>query len=212
MKTGIRAWAVKDMYLFCVKHDLQPCWAYLWENWYTPGRWKLWARSEYDKIPRLKTTMICESHWGRIKHDYLHHFHKPRLDVLVWVIMTKLIPPYHKKLDELLTYKGCFHGLPSWRKAFKREWRQCEKKLVQDPENPKYTPDPWRWVCTCPSFVKSRFLICKHLVQEVHPVPPHFFLQASHKCTTLFWEHPDLRILSEPCLGPKGCGSKQKLR
>ncbi|KAK7438928.1 hypothetical protein VKT23_009431 [Stygiomarasmius scandens] len=58
---GIREWAVKQMYRHCEKNDLREVWAYLWENWYRPGRWELWARSVSDKIPRLKTTMILES-------------------------------------------------------------------------------------------------------------------------------------------------------
>ena len=50
-----------------------------------------------------------------------------------------------------------------------------------------------------PVWASSRagFLVYKHLVQVVHPVPPHFFQQASQKHTTLFWEHPDLHILSK---------------
>src|SRR6266702_2291364 len=42
---GIKAWAVKQIYQFCVLHDLPNLWAYLWENWYQRGRWELWARS-----------------------------------------------------------------------------------------------------------------------------------------------------------------------
>lgn len=60
-KEGIREWAVKQIYQFCVKHELAELWAYLWENWYRTGRWELWARSVVDKIARLKTTMIMES-------------------------------------------------------------------------------------------------------------------------------------------------------
>ena len=58
---GIREWAVKQMYQFCVKHDLREVWAYLWGNWYRSGRWELWARSCHHEIPVLKTTMILES-------------------------------------------------------------------------------------------------------------------------------------------------------
>lgn len=58
---GIKAWAVKQSYEFCVLHDLLDLWAYLWENWYRRGRWELWARSANPKeIPRLKTTMFVE--------------------------------------------------------------------------------------------------------------------------------------------------------
>jgi hypothetical protein len=58
---GIRAWAVKQMYEFCHKHDLHKVWAYLWENWYQPGCWELWACSCNPEIPVLKTTMMLES-------------------------------------------------------------------------------------------------------------------------------------------------------
>ena len=58
---GIKAWAVKQIYEFCVLHDLPNLWAYLWENWYRCGRWELWARSGNPKeVPRLKTTMLVE--------------------------------------------------------------------------------------------------------------------------------------------------------
>ena len=58
---GIKSWAVKQVYDFCVSHDLPNLWAYLWENWYRRGRWELWARSgNPTEIPRLKTTMLVE--------------------------------------------------------------------------------------------------------------------------------------------------------
>lgn len=38
---GIKAWAVKQMYQFCIHRDLPNIWAYLWENWYRRGRWEL---------------------------------------------------------------------------------------------------------------------------------------------------------------------------
>ena len=62
-KEGIRYWAVKQMYDYCFKHGLRACWAYLWENWYCCSHWELWARAECEEIPRLKTTMICESQY-----------------------------------------------------------------------------------------------------------------------------------------------------
>ena len=58
---GIREWAVKQMYEFCHKHELPEVWAYLWENWYRPGRWEIWARSCNPCIPVLRTTMMLES-------------------------------------------------------------------------------------------------------------------------------------------------------
>lgn len=60
-RLAIRYWAVKEMFIFCQRHKLQELWAYLWCNWYRSERWELWARSSCSQIPRLKTTMICES-------------------------------------------------------------------------------------------------------------------------------------------------------
>ena len=59
---GIKAWAVKQIYEFCVDHGLPNLWAYLWENWYHHGHWELWARSANDaEIPRLKMMMMVEA-------------------------------------------------------------------------------------------------------------------------------------------------------
>ncbi|KIK58260.1 hypothetical protein GYMLUDRAFT_60821 [Collybiopsis luxurians FD-317 M1] len=46
-------WAVKEMYLYCVKNELSEVWAYMWENWYRPGRWELWACSVHKDLPVL---------------------------------------------------------------------------------------------------------------------------------------------------------------
>ncbi|KAJ7577209.1 hypothetical protein C8J56DRAFT_899293 [Mycena floridula] len=87
---AIHGWGTKILYNFCVSEDLREVWAYLWENWLRPGRWELW------------TTMILESHWRRIKKDFLHHFASPRVDLLVWILVTKLAPTYYRKLDLIL--------------------------------------------------------------------------------------------------------------
>jgi hypothetical protein len=60
---GIRWWAVEQMWRFCESHDLPEVWAYMWECWYRPGRWLLWARSQGMVVPRLKTTMVCEAQY-----------------------------------------------------------------------------------------------------------------------------------------------------
>jgi hypothetical protein len=130
--------------------------------------------------------------WRRIKKDFLHHFHKPRLDLLVWILVVKLAPTYYRKLDQFQDNMGRYRELASWRRQFKRKWKELEGTPITAPVNPKYRPDPRRWVCTCPYFSTSRFLICKHLIQAVHPVPPLFFVEAKRNRTTPFWHHPSL--------------------
>lgn len=135
--------------------------------------------------------------WRRIKHDFLRHFHLPRCDLLVWILVTKLAPTYYRKLDQLLTETGRYRELSSWRKGFKKQWRKLEKTPITLPLNDAYKPDVKRWVCTCPAFVVSRFLICKHLVQSMHHVPPVFFLEVKRYRNTPFWRHGALKPQDE---------------
>jgi hypothetical protein len=58
--------------------------------------------------------------------------------------------------------------------------------------NDAYQPDTSRWVCTCPAFVVSRFLICKHLVQLVPRASTLFFKEVDRYRTAPFWRHPAL--------------------
>ncbi|THV07112.1 hypothetical protein K435DRAFT_825684 [Dendrothele bispora CBS 962.96] len=168
---GIREWAVRQMYKYCEQNDLREAWAYLWENWYRP----------VSTIARLKTTMVMESHWRRIKKDFLHHFHKPRVDFLVWILMVKLAPSYYRRLDLIQRPVGRgYRNLSSWRQ-------------ITYPLNPKYKPNVHRWVCTCPYFAKSRFLVCKHLVQMVKEVPVTFFHEVTRNRTSPIWSHPSLK-------------------
>ena len=131
-----------------------------------------------------------------MKEDYLHHFSLPRLDLLAWVLITKLTPTYYRKLDVMLNDIGRFRELPAWRKDFKREWKKAMKKPITIPLNERYRPDVKRFVCTCPHFVVSWFLLCKHLVQQFHPVEPQFFLQVTRNRCLPFWSHPSLKPLT----------------
>lgn len=106
--------------------------------------------------------------------------------------MAKIVPAYTRKLIFRLNDIGRYREVASWRKAYKKEWRRCEQAEVNTPINPKYRPDPRRWVCTCPYFVTSRFLLCKHLVHSVKPVDAKFFLEVQRNRTTPFWSHPRL--------------------
>ena len=145
----------------------------------------------------MSHVLTFDHSWRRIKVDYLYHFSKPRIDLLAWILVVKLAPSYYKKLDHLLHDTGRFQELSSWRKSFKSEWQRLVKTPVTMPMNPKYRPDVRRWVCTCPYFVKSRFLVCKHLVQGVQTVSPIFFLEVQRNRTLPFWSHPSLIPLNE---------------
>ncbi|CAG8746654.1 21501_t:CDS:2 [Cetraspora pellucida] len=49
---------------------------------------------------------------------------------------------------------------------FKKDWNQSATNQISDSDNTRYFIDPECWICSCPPFLYSRFLICKHLVQH----------------------------------------------
>ncbi|KAF5324409.1 hypothetical protein D9619_011185 [Psilocybe cf. subviscida] len=121
----------------------------------------------------------------------------PRCDLLVWILVSKLASTYYSKLTNLLTSTGRYRELCSWRKDFKREWKKLEKRDITLPINDAYRPNVRKWICTCPAFVTSRFLICKHLIQLVDRVPPKFFLEVKRHRSTPFWRHENLKASNE---------------
>ena len=98
--------ALREAYRFCRDRDYPRLWAYLFVNWYQEIRWPLWARSSHPTmIPVLKTTMIMESHWRLLKHDFLHHFARPRIDRVTFVLLQQVIPRSLARLTALRTGK-----------------------------------------------------------------------------------------------------------
>ena len=191
--------SASEMYNWCRSRNYFRLWAYLWINWYCPGQWELWARAANAKeIPKLKTTMIVESHWRRIKHDYLHRFNRPRIDLVVWVLTQRVIPDAITRMGKLLD-KGNLTVMASWRKAFKREWKKLATRECDTNWLVKYHTNPQSWVCACSAFLESRFLICKHLVRCFEPIvdPVDFFSRVRRQRITPFWTHQQLVIRTE---------------
>lgn len=170
----IQKFFARETYSWCREKGYYRLWAYLWTNWYQPQHWKTWARAAEEKqIPSLKTTMILESHWRKIKHDYLHRFNRPRIDLVVWVLLSKLIPDCLQHMNSI-EMGDTRRGIASWRKDFKSLWNQNAKKEVRNESMETYQTDPIKRVCGCPDFLLSRFLLCKHLV--------HCFKEAPRQC------------------------------
>jgi hypothetical protein len=118
-----------------------------------------------------------------------------RLDLLVWIMVDQIVPHYSAKMKLILEPSGRARDRAGWRDEMKREWKLCEVKETSTPgEFPyiRYSPNPRTWTCSCPAFLTSRFLICKHLIQLCHPVPPTFFYKVKRNRTLPFWSHPAL--------------------
>jgi hypothetical protein len=204
--TELHEGTVFNMYNYCQKHYLSQVWVYLWNCWYAPKQWPLWARSAAPEIPRLKSTMISEAQWKVIKHNDLGMFNRPWLDLVVHVLITRLLPWVQVTLTTVLqTCRAGRAALPmDWQKEFQAQWidmskpdeqrnieqqltvlksakksKGCAEKLAEleaDAERPSgtYHTDIDRWTCSCPSYLISQFLLCKHIAHTVNARIPGF--------------------------------------
>jgi len=60
-----------------------------------------------------------------------------------------------------------------WRKEFKTEWNKLTTHSIKNVQ--KYLTDHQNWTCSCPYFLKNRFLLCKHLVNPLGKMDASFF-------------------------------------
>ena len=196
---GIHRACAAEMYHWCRPRNYFRLWAYFWVNWYQPSQWVLWARSSNPReIPILKTTMILESHWRKVKHDYLHRFNRPRIDIVTWVLLSSVIPDALTRMQVLLE-RDHRKGRASWRKHFKQEWKKLSSRAEDMVANDRYHTDPAKWTCSCPYFLTSRFLICKHIIACYESIVERidFFNNVTRSRTSPFWLHPQLVLRPE---------------
>jgi hypothetical protein len=199
-KTTIQETAIQEMYSFCKQNSLISLWCYLWGEWYTDQRWVLWARSACeDKMSVLKTTMFVEGHWKVIKRDFLYKFFRPRLDLVLYILMTKVVTHQQRKLQQIKSGRE----KPEWVKQFKSEW----KRLSTCPITQTYVTDTHQWICGCPYYLTSRFGICKHLVQAKGAVTSEFFNNVKRNCTPPFLTVDDNQVPAEVQMESISCSN-----
>lgn len=188
-----------EMYEWCRARNYYLLWAYLYVNWYKPGQWELWARSmNVQEIPVLKTTMVIESHWRKIKHDYLHRFNRPRIDLVLWVLTSQIVPNAINRM-EAIQNGDCCKATASWRKAFKKQWKQLKDREIDPKSIQRYHTNPATWTCACNGFLLSRFLVCKHIIHCYNPIsnPVKFFSEVRRQSSRPFWVDKQLILYQE---------------
>ncbi|KAI9508959.1 hypothetical protein F5148DRAFT_979030, partial [Russula earlei] len=72
------------------------------------------------------TTMGTENFWKQLKHNHLHHMLQPHLDLLVWILITKVTPEYIACAEVLedMHHLSCSKPLSTHQKCFKSPWKQ----------------------------------------------------------------------------------------
>ena len=132
--------------------------------------------------------MIIQSHWRRIKHDYLHRFNCPRIDLVSWVLVSHVVPQFMKRVKAIIENDQRM-GTAHWRKIFKKEWKNLQSQHVDSQSLVRYHIDPSNWTCTCDLFLVSRFFICKHILHCYEDVqnPVTFFSRIRRQRYSPFW-------------------------
>ncbi|KAI5477258.1 hypothetical protein MNV49_006554 [Pseudohyphozyma bogoriensis] len=121
----------REAYTFCFERNLRYLWAYLWEHWYRPARWMLWARSAYHKVPKWATNMAIESQWRVLKRDKLTMGRRVALPLLVRVISEKMVAHLEenqKELEKGRATQNFRYRTDRWRGRFKADVRVKQVK------------------------------------------------------------------------------------
>ncbi|KAK1221042.1 hypothetical protein PQX77_016154 [Marasmius sp. AFHP31] len=197
--------SVYEMYEFCHTRGLREVWAYMWNLWYCPRMWKLWAWSSYPGdspfLTRLRTTMSVENFWKQLKHKQLHHLLHPRLDQLVFILIYKVTPMYIQRMDFLAPEAclGCEKSLSPFQASFKKNWAELREKSVRDGASELYHTEITDWSCRCGQQMYNRHHLCKHLVHAVESSvgrpPPKFWIQISRRRVKPLYKHEALQGL-----------------
>ncbi|KAJ7474160.1 hypothetical protein FB451DRAFT_1035044 [Mycena latifolia] len=187
------------MYMFCFQRGLREVWGYFWTTWYAPKRWKLWARSTSPYVSRLRTTMNVENFWKQLKHGFLHNHVRPHLDLLVWILVTKVTPAYLARAHVLEDgYRiGRSKPLTPFQKQFKAAWLALLKLPISTDADQKYITCVAQWTCTCKAYKFHCCHLCKHLVQAVGLPPMKFWGQVVRRRTVPLYRHPALVSIDE---------------
>ena len=186
--------SVHEAYLYCKNNQLREVWAYLWTSWYTPGKWKLWARSAHPyAIPRKRTTMVVEAMWRNFKRLVLHLYNRPRVDFATYALVTQALPAYRNKLVRIRNdpCKGRAATLHGEQIPIKKAWLL----LLDKPVEGKYETNVCKWTCSCGMQKYHSYLLCKHLVKEVPRPPPEWWATIVRCHTPPFY---DIRQLLSP--------------
>ncbi|SAL96230.1 hypothetical protein, partial, partial [Absidia glauca] len=130
--TRIHYGSTFEVYSYCQRNNLPDAWAYLWRNWYTGEKWKLWSRSSRLEIPTGKTTMLVESHWRVLKRNHLYHHNRPRLDLLCFVIISNYCADLaHTYQQKVVLRRDLF----AWESEFVKEWNALHRRSIDVPRH-----------------------------------------------------------------------------
>jgi hypothetical protein len=138
--------------------------------------------------------MNVENFWKQLKHGFLHNLLRPRLDQLIWILITKVTPVYLARAEVLSDGHrlGRSKPLTHFQKQFKSVWLKLEARTLSADAHQKYITRVDTWTCTCGSQPLNSCHLCKHLVDAVAHPPPRFWTEVVRRRTLPLYRHPCL--------------------
>src|SRR6185436_20970012 len=132
---------------------------------------------------------------------------RPRLDLVVYVITTRLLPHHQRRYYQLTSRRE----MVAWRKDFKKEWKKLSNH-DSSTTNPHIT-DVTKWMCSCKYFLLSRWPMCYHLVLRVPDLRSNtsLFASVTRQEVYPFLKHPSLQDEDDSSFETSNTGGKRFL-
>ncbi|PKY41406.1 hypothetical protein RhiirA4_454982 [Rhizophagus irregularis] len=118
-------------------------------------------------MPLARTTIITESHWRVLKYNYKYNYNQPCLDQLTQILVEQLVPDFDLKMTQYHTK----HSFPAWWQTFKKDWDKAVNTNIEFAMDKRHHIDTINWICSCPAYFCSPYLLCKHLVAKKNISP-----------------------------------------
>ena len=62
-------------------------------------------------------------------------------------------------------------NFPSWWQTFKKDWNKAANTDIEPNMDERYHIDAINWICSCPAYSHSPYLLCKHLIAKKNILP-----------------------------------------
>ncbi|KAJ7873253.1 hypothetical protein B0H14DRAFT_2569783 [Mycena olivaceomarginata] len=138
--------------------------------------------------------MNVEKNLKQLKHSFLHTRLRPRLDQLIWILVTQVTPAYLARAEVLNDGHrlGRSKPLTHCQKQFKSVWLKLENRTLSADADRKYITCVDEWTCTCKTQPFNGCHLCKHLVDAVGHPPAQFWTEVVRRRTLPPYRHPFL--------------------
>ena len=89
--------------------------------------------------------------------------------------------------DLKLTQYHTKRGFSAWWQTFKKDWNKAVNKDIESGEDERHHIDTINWICSCPAYSHSPYLLCKHLVVKKNILPTFMETKRHHDYPLVFF-------------------------